>query len=188
MSPRDRSERLLEIHLQASGEQTPLQNRGGPVERRAERLHDAENAAAIEQVEHVELSLQPDLSDLELLGQTNVDLVPSLQVLRARREQRYGDARLRERHRGVRRTNNRVRDVVVHVERWIDHAANRWIVHRVLACRSASRAWIPLPASTQLDTVRERIRTRELELRGVRDVQLPLIAEPQAVGIVHFAR
>src|SRR5437660_6394232 len=108
-----------EIHLRAEGEQTSLQNRRRMIQRRAVRLVHGQDRAGVENVEHVQLSLEVHVVDAELLPQPHIDLVPPAQILRARFDERHRDAR-----NGQRRPDRAIDDVV-NVERRAIHSTIR---------------------------------------------------------------
>ena len=96
----------LEIELHADGEETALKDRRRSIQTRPEGFDPAQDVAAVQHVEHVELALHPDLLHLELLGETDIHLVPALEILRAGHEQRHGDAGLRQRRGRIRRSDD----------------------------------------------------------------------------------
>ena len=72
--------------LEADGEETTLQNRGGSIQSGAKRFDAAQDVAPVQRVEHIELPLQLDLSNGELLREAEIELIPPIEVLRARFE------------------------------------------------------------------------------------------------------
>src|SRR3954453_22065043 len=62
----------LELRLKAQPDQSTLQHRGRPIERRAVGLVDGENRVRVERVEHVELRL--DLLALEAEEPLDADI------------------------------------------------------------------------------------------------------------------
>src|SRR6185503_952878 len=119
--------------------------------------------------------------DRELPREPHVDLIQAIEVCRARPDQRHGDARLRQaRH-------DRPIDDVVDIERRILDAAEGLVVQHVLTGGAGRNTGITLPRPADLNLEGQRVRSGQLELREVRDVQIALVAEAKTVRIVHLA-